>query len=291
MQVDVIVMTEKNVQSIMDWQLRCDRKGELRAVYADGSDQAVEKAWKDLALKIYRRALRGKNAPLEIFLYLRDGLHNSIYDYGILGEIVADARHYVVGGKLYVVWDKLPEQAFVQIFSEESNQILLAKCFCAFLHSGVTDSIEIARGEKPHRECTFDAEKKILRGCAVISEKRQQTLNAVMHKDGWGYVLRNEAWLLETLLNELMREAGLSSFSPNHVIIFDAVPNYRFGGPKALLDKFRGINPGGKGMVATTPEGYSRHLSQECNNVTPPLKIVTFNGIFEVMYALLQLNK
>jgi hypothetical protein len=292
MQVDVVVMTEKTVQSIMDWQLRRDSKGEFRAVYSDGSNQSPEKAWNDLTLKINHLALRrGKYVPLEIFLYLRDGLHSSIYDYGILGEIVADARNHVVGGKLYVVWDRLSEQSFVQIFNEESNQILLAKCFCAFLHSGVTDSIEITREERPKGAYTFDKEKKILRGCAVTSEKRQQTLNAAVHKNGWGYVLRNEAWLLETLLKELTREAGLSAFSSNHIIIFDAVPNYRFGGPKTLLDKFRGINLNGEGIVVTTPGGYSRDLSQQCHNATPPLKLVTFNGIFEVMYALLQLNK
>src|SRR5215213_277107 len=202
MQVDVIVMAEKNTQSIMDWQLRPDRNGKLRAVYPNGSVKTPERAWKDLALTINRRALRGNHTPLEVFLYLREGLHNSIYDYGILESIVAGALDHAWYGKLYVAWDRLPEKAFAQTFSEESNRILLAKCFCAFLREGVADLIEVTRKEKLQEDFTFEEKKKILRGCAVNAEKRREALKAVVSEEGWGYVLRNEAWLLDRLLNE-----------------------------------------------------------------------------------------
>jgi hypothetical protein len=256
-----------------------------------------KKAWNDLATRTHNRALSGKRTPLEIFLYLRDGLQNSIPDYGILEDIVAEAREHLVGGKLYVVWDRLTENAFVDNFSEEldqiqqANQILLAKCFCALLQGGVTDVIEIAPREWAKGEGSFEKKKTMLRGYAVASERRHQELVAVAGGDGWGYVLRNEAWLLENLLTELIRESGRPSSCANHIVIFDAAISYEFGGPKPLLDKFRRINTDHKGIVAATPEGYSRALSQHCDKANPPLRLVTFNGIFEIMYALLQLNK
>ena len=297
MQVDVIVMAEKTIQSIMDWQLRPDHKDELRAVYVDGSGQPPIKAWDDLALRIYSRALEGKHAPSDIFLYLRDGLHRTIPDYGTLRDIVADARNHVVGGKLYVVWDKLNVNAFVDNFREDSSQIqranavLLAECFCALLQGGVTDIVEIERQEWAQVEGSFDKKKIMLRGYAVASERRQQELAEVVSEGGWGYVLRNEAWLLESLLKELTRESGFPCSGPNHLVVFDAVPSRSSGGPKGLLEKFRRINPDQRGIVAATLEGYSRELSLQCNNAIPLVRLVKFNGIFEVMYALLQLNR
>lgn len=298
MQVDVIAMVETTSQSIMEWQLRPDGKGEIRALYTDGSDHPPEKAWEDLTLKTNRLALKKrKHVPLDIFLYLRDGLDNTIPDYGILREIVADARDRVVGGKLYVAWDRLTKDAFVDNFSEKlnrsqrANQILLAKCFCALLQEGITDVIEIMPQEWAQGEGSFDKRKTLLHGYAATSETRQQALTAGISRDGWGYVLRNEAWLLEDMLKELIRESGRPSSFPNHVVVFDDPPSYRFGGPKALLDKFRRINPDYKGIVAATPEGYSIALRQLCDKATPPLRLVIFNGIFEIMYALLQLNK
>ena len=297
MQVDVIVMAEKTIQSIMDWQLRPDGKGALRAVYVDGSDQSPEKAWQDLALIIHSRALEGQRTRVDIFLYLRDGLHNSIQDYGNLEDTVIHAQHYVAGGKVYVVWDRLTENAFAVNFSEYlnriqmANQILLAQCFCALLRRGVTDVIEIAPGAWAQGEGSFDENKILLRRHAVTSERRQQELTAVITGDGWGYVLRNEAWLLEVLLKELIRESGRPSSCSNHVVVFDAIPSPISGGSEGLLDKFKRINPAHKGIVATTPEGYSMELRRHCDKATPPLRLVIFNGVFEIMYALLQLNK
>lgn len=279
---------EKKTQSIADWQLRPNRNGDLRAVYRNGESLTPERAWKDLALKINRRALRGSHAPVEIFLYLRDGLHDSIYNYGILEETVAAARDHAWGGRLYVVWESVPATMFEPTFGEGSDQILLARSFCAFLREGVTDLLEITRRDKPGEGVTFEDEKRILRGCAVASERRRDALRAAVSEDGWGYVLRSEAWLLEDLLKELLTEGCLPASGSNHVAIFDAVPRF---GPKELLDKFRRVNRTNAGIVAATPEGYSRDLDYQCTIGAPPLELVTFNGIFEIVYALLQLNK
>lgn len=267
----------------MRWQLRPDGTGELRAIRPDGSDQTPDKLWKELSLKINQRALKGNHSPLEIFLYLCDGLHNSIYDEGTLEKIVASARDHAWGGRLYVVWD-----TFAETVGKDSNQVLLAKCFCTFLHGGVTDVIQIPRNEKPPMEMTPDEENRALRGLATSSEKRTQTLKAVVGEEGWGYILRDEAWSPESLLGELARAGCLPTSNANHVVIFDATPEY---GPKQLLDKFKRINSAKKGIVAATPQSYTRDLKYQCETETPPLEIVAFNGILEVIYALLQLNK
>jgi hypothetical protein len=292
MEVDVIVMVEGGIQSIMDWQLRHDSKGELRALYADGRSQPEESAWEDLAVEINRRAFEGDHTPVELFIYLRDGLDNSIYDYRTLQRLAAGARDHAWGGKLYIVWDKLPAKTFKLAFGEAANQILLAKCFCAFLHEGVTNLIELTQ-KRPRRndsfgEKPFDEKKKALRGAVVILERRLQTLRSAVTDDGWGYVLRNDAWLLETLLSELGKEGCLPSGRPNHIVLFDASPRL---GPKELLDKFDRVNHNRRGLVGVVPEADSEALEYQCQTAQPPLEILHFNGIFEAVYGLLQLNK
>ena len=288
MQVDVIVMAEKSTQSIMDWQLRPDRKGELRAIFRDGVTQSSERAWKDLALTINRRAFAAKHIPVEIFLYLREGLKNSISEHGLLEDIVAQAMDHGWGAKLYVVWERFSKRMFKTTFSEKPNQIHLAKCFCAFLRAGVTDLIELTRNEKSQREFSFEEEKKELRDYAVNSEKRLKSLKAIVTKGGWSYVSRKDALPLNDFLNEFIEEGCLPASGSKHLIIFDSPPEY---GPKELLDKFKSINPDKQGIVVTTPEGESKPLQYHCETEEPPLKLLSFNGIFEATYALLQLNK
>ncbi|OLE51235.1 MAG: hypothetical protein AUG51_23670 [Acidobacteria bacterium 13_1_20CM_3_53_8] len=287
MRVDVIVMAEKNTQLVMSWTLRPNRKGELRAVCHNGSSQSPEKSWKDLALKINRRALRGNHAPVEIFLYLRDGLRSSIYDYGILEDIVLSALEHAWAGKLYVVWDRLPATALEAGFGEEQEQILLAKCFCAFLCGRVTDLIELNHREKPRGRLTCEEERQLLRGCAAKSQRRWEILQGVASEGGWGYIARKNARILGSFLSELVSEGCLLSSGTNHVIILDAAPEF---GPKELLDEFRRVNRVNNGIVAATPEGYSKDLCYQCRGESPLLEVLTFNGVFEVVYALLQLN-
>src|ERR1044072_2265627 len=133
MRVDVIIMAEKNTQPVMRWAFSPDRRGELRAVYPNGSSQSLSKAWTELAIKINRRALGGEHTPVEIFLYLRDGLLGSVYDYGTLERILEGALDHAWAGRLYVVWDRSPATSLESGFGEEQEQILLAKCFAAFI--------------------------------------------------------------------------------------------------------------------------------------------------------------
>ena len=288
MQVDVTVMAEKSTQSIMDWQLRPDRKGDLRAIFRDGSTQSFERVWKDLALTINRRAFAAKHIPLEIFIHLRDGLNNSISEYGPLEDIVARAREHGWGAKIYIVWERLSKKVFKTTFSGKSNQIYLAKCFCAFLREGVTDLIELGPKVKSQGELSFEEGKKALRDYAANSEKRMKSLKAIVAKGGWSYVSRKDALALNDLLNEFIEEGCLPASGSKHFIIFDSPPEY---GPKELLDKFKSINPAKQGVVITTPEGESKPLQYHCETEDPPLRLFSFNGLFEAIYALLQLNR
>lgn len=287
MRVDVIAMTEKNTQPVIGWAFRPDRKGELRAVYPNRSSQSPEKSWTDLALKINQRAVRGEHTPVEVFLYLRDGLPASVYEYGTLGKIVAGALDHAWAGRLYVVWDSLPVNSLERAFGTESARILLAKCFSAFLQGRVTDLIEINRWGRPPRQPNAEEERQILRGYAASSQKRWEALRAFAGDAPWGYVLRKDARTLEAFLSELVREGCFPPSGSSHLIIFDAAPEF---GPKELLDEFKRVNSTGRGLVAATPEGYSKDLYYQCERESQPLQVLMFNGVFEAAYALSQLN-
>jgi hypothetical protein len=280
-------MTEKNTQPVMCWAFRPDRRGELRAVYSNGSSQSPEKAWTDLALKINRRALGGEHTPVEIFLYLRDGLRGSVYDYGTMEKIVEGALDHAWAGRLYVVWDRSPATSLESGFGEEQGQILLAKCFDAFLRCRVTDLIEVNPKGRPPGGLSAEEERQVLRGYAASSQRRWEALRAATGESPWGYVLRKDARILESFLGELVREGCLPPSGSSHLVIFDAAPEF---GPKELLDEFRRVNGLNSGLVAATPKGYSKDLCYQCGRESPPLRVLTFNGVFEVAYALAQLN-
>src|ERR1700752_5354649 len=230
MQVDVIVMLHKTNRTIMDWQLKTDSRGELRVVDDDHSSQTPEKKWKDLALKINRQALNGDQdlqlgyLPVEVILYLPEGLLNCSYDYGTLERIAAAVRTHAWAGKIYVAWDKVPATAL----SSEFDQLnLLTKCLAGLITQRVTDLIEITPQDKPTSELPFEEKARILRGRMVSSEKRRDELKTMVSDDGWSYVVRNESRLLENLLSEFVRIGCMLSSSPNHLIIFDAPPAIR----------------------------------------------------------------
>ncbi|MGA9994547.1 MAG: hypothetical protein WBP93_03985 [Pyrinomonadaceae bacterium] len=287
MRVDVIVIVEETLESIMNWQLKPDDKGRLCALRTTRDNQSIQtpaRAWGELTRQINRRALGGNHNPVEIFLYLRDGLRDSIEEYDVLKGIVADGRNHALGGKLYVVWD---DRALELSFYELDALNMLVKCFRGLLRERVTDVIEITRGETPLGELSFNEQKKIIRGRADTSQKRQETLKGFVSKDGWSYGLRNESRMLESLLSEFVKDGYLPSTSPNNLIIFDASPEF---GVEELLGEFGKGPQNLKRVVATTLESYSAILKYQRQSEAPPIEVTLFKGTLEMVYALLLLN-
>ncbi|HVG21088.1 MAG TPA: hypothetical protein VNI02_18725, partial [Blastocatellia bacterium] len=281
-------MVEETLESIMNWQLKPDDEGRLCALRTTRDKQSIQisagRAWNELTRKINRRASGGRQAMVEIFLYLRDGLRGSIEEYDVLKGIVAAARNHALGGKLYVVWD---DRALEISFYDLDALNMLVKCFRGLLRERVTDVIEITRGEKTLGELGFDEQKKIIRGRADSSQNRQKTLKGFFSEDGWSYGLRNESRMLESLLSEFVKDGYIPPASPNNVIIFDASPQF---GVEELLGEFGEVPQGLKSVVATTLESYSAILKYQRQAKTPHVEVVLFKGTLEMVYTLLLLN-
>ncbi|HXQ33363.1 MAG TPA: hypothetical protein VN843_05020, partial [Anaerolineales bacterium] len=52
----------------------------------------------------------------------------------------------------------------------------------------------------------------------------------------------------------------------------------------------RRVRPSGERVIAATVESYAELVKYYCGAEPPAAKILGFNGIFEIIYALLQLN-
>lgn len=282
LRVDVIVMFKEDAYSINDWVLQTDDSGNFGGVPDNDLSQIPETKWGDMALEINNRARSGKHEPVEIFLYLRDGLLTSIHYFGTLKKIAAAAQHHVWAGHVYVVWDKTHETTVENSFQELDKVNLLIEFCCALLQERVADLIEISLiGRSPTGLSSEDL-RRFLRGRALTSRNRRADLKALVQEDGWSHMLRNESRDLAWLLN-VFEGRCLPSSAPSHMLIYEASAGQPL---EALIEKSKAIHK----VVATLGGSYSDEVKKVCDRQNPPLDILTFQSIFEVFYALLQLN-
>jgi hypothetical protein len=280
--VDVIVMLEKNADSIMEWVIKTDDSGNLCDTVEHGIGSPPEKKWRELALEINRRARSGNHERVVIFLYLRNGLLDSISHVGILKRIAATAQHHVWAGNVYIAWDKTRHTTTLDKFNDLDNANLLVDFCCALLEEGVTDLIELPRNDGL-RDIPSEKLRTVLHGRASTSRDRRAELKTLVDEEGWSHVLRNEARELEWLLNRFIKRHCLPSSSPNDMIIFEASAGQS---AKGTIEKSTGI----RRVVAATVESCTDDLKKACDDEKPPLNILQFRNLFEVLYALLQLN-
>jgi hypothetical protein len=285
MRVDVIVMAGGGTrESIMDWQLKPDTSGQLCVRRKGVPGRTPAETWEELTGEINRRALAGRHSPVEIFLYLRDGLRGSLEEYDVLKDFVVTARRHALGGGIYVVWDA---GALETDFYELDALNTLVVCFRGLLEERVTDIIEITRRQGPLGKLSLKERTKIIRGRTVSSQRRRERLKALASEGSWDYVLPNEARFLESFLSEFVRDGVLPPSGPNHLIIFDDAPML---GADELLSEFDKTHPGGRGVVAATLESYSALLKSQRAPESPRREVILFEGTLEAVYALLLLN-
>lgn len=278
MRVDIIVMIEGTDHSIMDWTLNID----------DIIQQPLTR-WKELALKINRRAKRGKHRRIDIFLYLRDGLLKSIRNHEILKDLVATARNHVWAGNVYVVWDKTRDTT-VEGFAPLDKRNLLVNFYHALLEERVTNLIEIRPIRRASAEFASQKLRGVLRERAATLAKRRTDLKALVQEGGWSPVLRNESRELARLLKVFIKEGHLSSSAPNEVLIFEASAGQSV---KALIARSKGP----RRVIAATVETESRVDAATIETESDDLRrdraavqrVLVFHNVFQIIYALLQL--
>lgn len=271
MRVGVIVMIEGTDHSIMDWTLDID-----------DIIQQPQTKWKELALKINRRAKRGKHRRVDIFLYLRDGLLEGVRNHEILKDLVATARNHVWAGNVYVVWDKTRDAAVETGFAPLDERNLLVNFYRALLEERVTNLIEIRSTKSASAKSAFQKLRGVLRGRVATLAGLRTDLKALVHGNGWSPVLRSESRDLARLLNVFVKEGRLTSSAPNELLVFEASAGRSV---KALMARSKGA----RRVVAATVETDSDDLRRDCAAVQPPPDVLVFHSVFQIIYALLQL--
>jgi len=285
MQVYVIVLLEKSTQAIMEWRLKPDSQGKQRVADSSLPKMTPEKKWKDLTLKIHRRAVQRPHTPVEIFLYLPEGLPKSACHDRILAQVITDARKHAWGAKLYIVWDQTLATSLKLLDLDQFNG--LTECLRTLTYQRVTGLIEITGLQRPLGQLSSVERREIIRERAVSSEKRKKELTALVRPDGWSCVVRNESRRLEDLLHEYVKDGRVPCSSPNRLIIFDSSPRFSAIG---LLDRFTGLGRKDRVVVATTLESYPAVLKHYPRVKARVLNTLVFNDSVELVYAVLQLN-
>jgi len=282
MQVDVIVLLRRTTQAIAAWHYAIDKNGQFFTLDEQGNRQFPKTSWEQLALKINRLACNDSHTPVDVFLFLRDHLAESLYGYGQLEKIMNDARDHAWGGNIYVVWDQKTDADFDILY--QRNETMLEECFRMLGQTCVTDLIEIpkkVRVKEPD-------EHKILRTLAVESENRRRNLRKIVGKEEWGWVLPDEACPLEAFLKRLVRTGLLPTDGRNQAIFYDRKTRRDL---TRLLEKSRRDNRGGDRFVAAVKGIDEKILEELWKKELLILPTLYFNGTFEWLYNLIRLNQ
>jgi hypothetical protein len=281
MQIDAIILLQGTTEAIEAWRFNTDQNGQFYTVNEPGSHIPHKDKWEELAIKINRLAYGGAHTPVDVFLYLRDPLRETFYNYGHLKNIVNYARNHTWAGNLYLVWDQQAGTAFSSLYP--GNAIVLEKWFQVLSEERVTDLIEITKEIKSK----YPDALNLLRVCADVAKQRRNNLRGFVTAEGWGVILRNEASLPEAFIKILVKAKLLPSDTTNKVIFFDQKPHF---GLIELLDKSRRLSQEGSRLVTSLPKINSNELKYLCNRegLNEP---IDFNGTFEWLYALIRLNQ
>jgi hypothetical protein len=280
--IDVLVMLAETSHHIKAWVVKADNSGELYGMPNDDDRPMPETNWSELALEINSRARSGNHERLDVFLYLRNGLLSCINYHGILKKIVAAVQHHVWASNVYVVWDRPrgAEPIVEQLCTPDKSNVLV-HFYRILLQERVTGLIEIPF-VKPPRKLTTEAMRTFLHRQAKLSLRRRADLKQLVSEDGWSFRLRNEARSLSHLLRPF-KERHLPSSASNDLLIFES-------GTKEAVEALIGNSTARRKVIAATDESYSDDLKEAADSAKPPVKLLEFQNIFEVIYALLQLN-
>ena len=275
--VDLIVQCRKTAEVLVKWQYTTDQHGQILIQLELQKRQTAAEALTSLPA----------DRPLDLFLFLRGTLIESLCDERTLGDLVRTIRARTSQTNTYIVWDQLT--TFPVLYPR--NQMVLENWFRMLLKSDVSDLIEIPRKV---RTGDFD-EPRILWSLARKSETRFAQLSRLASGDGWRVVLRDGALSLEEFLESFRRAHLLRDEGSNLAVFYDQRPP---GGWSQLLKKTRGLDRRGHWCIGVLTRKDLKDLRdieelwlQEANESEPARfdGIFEFSGSFEWLYALLRL--
>ena len=282
----VIVLPQEETKPINMWQVAVDHRRQLYTVDERGRRISSKDAWENLAIDINETAHGKKHTALDVILYVSDSLPLWLNNLSLLDAATQEARDHSWGGNVYIAWDRV---SFNILWNE--NGVVFERWFKNLIDAGVTDLIEVTKEKtSPEGGNIFESMHKALCDRALKAKRRREVLREFVIEGGWGAIVRTGIGPLERFITMLVNEKLLPSGVKNHAVFFDAEPYLGF---IELMDKLNDINQRGSRFAAALPFGKSKYdrLEYYCNREKPILKIIDFNGAFEYLYALIQLNR
>lgn len=281
MQIDVTVLFRDT--KIEAWRCETDLNSQLLTTDKYERHGAAENTWQQLAFVINRAAAQDPDVQVDVFLYLRGHLIESVYEIGALTKIVNYARDYTWGGNIYIVWDQEPNSVFEHVY--KGNEKVLEELFRMLIQLGVTDLIEIQK----RRKAAGRDEKTVLYECALESRQRRTRLQQLVDSNGWNIILRDGALFLADFVGEFVRGQLGFTEGRNLAVFYDQRPP---GGWGQLLKELRRYEHDGRPFVAALSRSNpkdARDLEELWEKELRGLKLFLFNGIFEWLYTFTRL--
>jgi hypothetical protein len=238
-----IKLLPPNTNKARGWKYACNQEQESFESIDEGRERlTAESMWQLLAAETNNltKAFRGaRMTPPDIFLVLRDSLILSLYPERALENIITKVCRAAPGANIYLTCDR--EIPFNYIYQRKRNQAVFERWFQTLITYGVTDVIEIPKGQ----ESAIDPE--MLRKYANNSQDRRQRLRKLVSAEDWVIELRPQALTLKLFL-ERFTEGDLGVVNAKNLAVFyDLKPN---NGVKELLENARKRSCTGKWFIA-----------------------------------------
>lgn len=249
----------------------------------------AESMWQFLAAETNNltKAFRGaRMTPPDIFLILHDDLLLSLYPEQILENIIRKVCLAARGSNVYLACDR--EVPFNSIYTRKKYQADLERWFQTLVMFGVTDVIEIPRGQEA-------TDPETLRKYANNSQDRRQRLRKLVSAEDWAIELRPQALTLKLFLERFTEgDVGLIN-AKNLAVFYDLKPN---NGVRELLENARKRNCAGKWFIAAHTGSkidigdLEERWKKEASKKGPEWfdEIFEFHGMVEWLYAICRLH-
>lgn len=259
--------------------------GRLLARYKDLSIPA-EDAWRRLALTIHERACEAarelpySHFEVDVFLLVRGRLVEHIPHDVALKKIVNGARYHTWGGNIYLAWVGSSETEFKTLY--QGSELVLEKWFRALVELGVTDLIEIPKGDDQPEPDLY----RVLLKRALLSEDRLSKLRKLVNDRGWRLILRYQASAIKTFIKRFVGEAQEPPDEKNLAVFYDLNRSSDWGGLLDLVPR----NHDGELFVAVNSAKIVSNLEAVLKGRLPGAALFYFNSITEWLYAFVRLN-
>lgn len=289
-QLDLLLLPP-NTNKARRWRYALNQKEES----FESTDEQLERLkpesmWQLLAAETsnFTKGFRGARMTPDIFLILHDDLILSLYPEQTLENIIHKVCQAARGSNVYLICDR--EIPFNTLYQRKKYQSGLERWFQTLVDSGVTDLIEIPKGQ----ESAIDP--RTLRKYANNSQDRRQRLRKLVSAEDWIVELRPQALTLKLFLERFTEgDVGLVN-AKNLAVFYDQKPD---NGVEELLVNARRRNGTGKWFIATHTSSnidicdLEKHWKEESNKKALECfdEIFEFHGMFEWLYAICRLHQ